>query len=111
MSDYRGPDHTVTVTAYPYRCYDADSKTWSDVVDIEHDIEHPAECDALKYGELCALDRWVNEIGYEDAGMPMEPGVYHLSYWGTGPDYNGEYDCGLDVEAIDAEAEAAKAGA
>lgn len=108
MSDYRGPDHTVTVTAYAYQLFDADSETWSEVVDIEHNVEHPAECDALKYGELCALDRWVDEIGHEDAGMPMEPGTYRVSHWGTGPDHNGEYDAGLDVAPV---AEATEAGA
>lgn len=42
MSDYRGPDHTVTVTTYPCSEYDADTKTWTDVVHTDHDVEHPA---------------------------------------------------------------------
>ena len=103
MSDYLGPDHKVTITTYPYRQYNADTKTWSDVVDIDHDIEHPAACDALKYGELCALDRWTDNNGWDD--MPTEPGVYVVSCWGTGPDHNGEYDAGLHVDKVE-EAEA-----
>ena len=108
MSDYQGPDHTVTVTTYPCSHYDSDTKTWAEAVHTDHDVEHPAACDALKYGELCALDRWLDSNGAQDGGMPMEPGVYRVSYWGTGPDYNGEYDAGLDVEPI---TEAAEAGA
>lgn len=50
----------------------------------------------------------MSEWGYEATGMPMEPGVYQVSYWGTGPDHNGEYDCGLDVAPV---VEAAEAGA
>lgn len=106
MSDYQGPDHTVTVTTYPCSHYDSDTKTWTNAVHTDHEVEHPSACDVLKYGELCALDRWVSGYGMEATGMPMEPGVYHVSYWGTGPDHNGEYDCGLYVDAVAAVAEA-----
>ncbi len=106
MSDYRGPDHTVTVTTYPYRHYNTDSKTWTDVVDVDHDIKHPTACDALKYNQSCALDEFVHSNGAEGSGLPMEAGVYIVSYWGTGPDHNGEYDAGLDVAPATEVAEA-----
>lgn len=98
MTDYQGPDHTMTVTVYPYRHYNADTKTWTDEVDIDREFEHPAECDALKYGELCALDRHISMDGADE--LPSEAGKYRVRYWSTGPDYWGEYDAGLTVETV-----------
>jgi len=99
VSDYLGPDHKVTVTTYTYRHLETDG-TSTDVVEVDHDIEHPTECDALKYGESCALDEFIYSNGTEYSGLPMEAGVYVVSCWGTGPDYNGEYDAGLNVAKV-----------
>lgn len=98
MSDYHGPDHLLTVTTYPYRRYAADTSAWTDVVDVDHDIAHPANCDALKYGEHCSLDHYLHDNGSED--LPNEPGTYTVSDWGRGPDHNGEYDAGLTVGVV-----------
>ena len=103
MNDYTGPEHIVTVTVHTYQTRNPDDDSLFDVVEVEHDIEHPAECDALKYGELCALDREISDGGFEYSGIPEEAGTYTVSYWSSGPDYLGEYDGGLTVEKRDAQ--------
>lgn len=97
MNEYTSPDHTLIVNTYPpYRHYSTDTGIWTDMVDVDHDLTHPAECDALKYGELCALDRFLEDVGQDD--IPNLSGVYTVSYWCYGPGHNGEYDAGLTVE-------------
>jgi hypothetical protein len=104
MSDYTGPNHRVTVTTYPYAKTILPSGEREEGVEVDHDVRHPAECDRLPYGQMCALDVWLSESGAQDAGMPMQAGVYLVCYWGTGPDHNGEYDCALTVAEAPAEA-------
>jgi hypothetical protein len=103
MSDYTGPDHRVTVTVTEYQTLTMPSGQWEEHAEVDHDTQHPADCDRLKYGEMCALDVWLNDSGDEYSGMPMEAGAYLVRYWGTGPDHNGEYDCGLTVTGVPAE--------
>lgn len=71
--------------------------------DVERWVEHPADCDQLKYGEECWFDREFFEIT-EDDELPMEPGVYRARVYLEGPDYWGEYDGGSEWESLGAEA-------
>ena len=96
MSREYSPWHTLTVHAYE----------WTSLVDEglltyvnEVDIDHPAECDQLKYGEQCWFDRDFYEIT-DESELPTEPGVYRARVWGDGPDHNGEYDAGSEWEPM-----------
>jgi hypothetical protein len=91
------PWHKITIT--PYRYYDPDTRKFTE--ETEDDIEHPADCDQLKYGEECWFDREFYESNKED--RPSEPGVYRARVWIEGPDYFGEYDSGNEWEPVSTE--------
>ena len=67
----------------------------------EWKIEHPEECDKLKYGKLCCLD-WMLE--HDGEGMPEESGIYEVwavddssfvnnwSHYGWEPEYYIEFN-------------------
>lgn len=96
MTRHECHGHIVTVTVDPYAHYHAPTATYTEGLDYE--TAHPAACDALKYGELCDVDAFLNETGLEYSGIPGEPGAYAVTHWASGPDHNGEYDDGLAVD-------------
>ena len=67
----------------------------------ENEIEHPEECDQLKYDERCFLDLMRD---YCDDEMPVEPGVYDV--WavqdGMRDSWSGEWedDSYIDFERV-----------
>lgn len=72
---------------------------WHDEVD--YDIEHTPQCDALPYGQPCWLDQHHNDVGLHD--WPTEPGEYTaaLETWTS---FEGEHDARIDFEPVAADA-------
>lgn len=63
---------------------------------VGHDIDHPVECDALKYGQECWLDAYLMGCGSDE--LPTEPGRYEVwmcSEWGY---VNNWSHCGYEYE-------------
>lgn len=61
-------------------------------------LEHPVECDRLKYGQRCSLDA----LGDDQIGWPTEPGAYRISSWSskTWTDVGWEYDAGVQWDRV-----------
>ncbi len=59
---------------------------------VLYQLQHPAECDRLPYGERCALDHG------ERTGWPEMTGEYMISAWWSKSwtDLGWEYDAGVD---------------
>lgn len=63
---------------------------------------HHADCLNVYYG--CYTEDSVFEW-WDVSEMPTAAGVYRVRVWGSGPDYNGEYDGGIDWEPVEAVSE------
>jgi hypothetical protein len=85
---FPGPVHTVTVHITVYRHADG-------APEVRYDIEHPAECDRLRYGQLCDLGALLHQFGYLGCAMPTVPGAYCVNYWRTVLDQGGRYEHGV----------------
>lgn len=86
-----GPWHTLTATALVnYEAIDGDAPE-----DVEYDLtfEHPAQCAELGY---CFTESDISEWHdmYDDL---KATGSYRVRTWYTGPDYEGDYDAGIEV--------------
>jgi hypothetical protein len=86
---YESPWHKLTVERIRVIAED------SALDELDYDVEHPEDCDRLKYGERC----WFDQTFFEMDDEPKEPGAYRARVWGEGPDHNGEYDGGNEWEA------------
>lgn len=71
-------------------------------IDPNCEAGHHEEC--LNRGYRCFTEDNVHEWGdsYEESKVS---GVYRVRSWGSGPDYNGEYDGGIDWEPVEAVSE------
>lgn len=97
-------------------------------VEQDRELEHPAECVpppcccketdpawlaehidpeclAGRHDDCLNRDRcWTQRDLFEwwdIEEMPTAAGVYRVRAWGSGPDYAGEYDAGIDWEPVD----------
>jgi hypothetical protein len=74
----------------------------------EYHVDHPTECDQLKYGQTCWFDGEFFEYDHDD--LPTEPGVYRARVWMEGPFYPGDdYDGGNEWEPYPDSGEASDA--
>lgn len=82
------PWHTVTITRteVPYAIRGAVEVQ----TETDFEVDHPAECDALRYGEPC----WFDQIFSEYGSTPSEPGTYRARVWSEGPDDGGCFEGG-----------------
>lgn len=75
--------HRVTVSSYQALILDPEvgtSSAWVSMIPsgktyFDWEIQHPEECDKLKYGQQCCLD-WLLE--HDSEGMPDETGIYEV---------------------------------
>lgn len=88
MKRHESPWHKLTVERV---CVVGDGEPCDE---LDYHVEHPVDCDQLKYGETC----WFDGGFWDNDDAPTEPGVYRARVWGAGPDYYGEYDGGNEWE-------------
>lgn len=93
-----GPEHKLFITmvkSCPVNHSDDDEEctgtSW-------YELEHPAECDRLRYGVRCALD----QPGDDRFCWPEKEGEYTISAWSSKSwtDMGWEYDAGVDWEPV-----------
>lgn len=93
---HEGPRHLVVVTAWPAVADQGGPQTM-------YDLQHPVECDRLRYGQRCSLDA----VGRDRTGWPTETGAYLIWSWSsqTWTDSGWEYDSGVywELEPVMAE--------
>lgn len=53
----------------------------------------------LNRGPRCYTEENLRDW-WDVSDMPEVPGVYRVRVWGDGPDFNGEYDGGIDCEPV-----------
>src|SRR6266568_4721435 len=97
MKRSESPWHTLALEKVQTRSLDRPDEGWRE--ELDRTVTHPAECDQLKYGEICWFDgAFFEELGHDE--LPTEPGVYRARVWIEGPDYYGEYDGGSEWEPM-----------
>lgn len=91
LPDPRGPEHQKVVTdwhtiaAEGFKSGTPDGDEWF----VEYDIDHPAECDRLPYGEQCLMDRVLGLFGDDgQLGAATRRARAHV----YGPDQNGDFE-------------------
>lgn len=87
----RGPEHQTVVTdwhtiaAKGFKSGAPDGDEWF----VEYDVDHPAECDRLPYGEQCLMDRALALFGDDgQLGAATRRARAHV----YGPDRNGDFE-------------------
>lgn len=89
------------------------------MLEQDREMDHPEECPTraahpdwgLQIDPECAAGRHDNCLNrarcytetqvyewWDIEEMPTTAGPYRVRVWGSGPDYNGEYDAGIDWE-------------
>lgn len=65
---------------------------------VMYELDHPAECDRLPYGQRCSLD----ELGRDRTGWPEMPGEYTIWSWSSKEwtDSGWEFDSGVYWERV-----------
>ena len=83
----------------PCCCEGADSDWLRESIDPECQAGHHDAC--LNRGNRCYTEDSIREWGdmYEESKVS---GVYRVRAWGSGPDWRGEYDAGIDWEPVEA---------
>jgi hypothetical protein len=91
LPDPRGPEHQKVVTdwhaiaAEGFRSQTPDGDEWF----VEYDVDHPAECDRLPYGEQCLVNRALALFGDDgQLGTATRRARAHV----YGPDMNGDFE-------------------
>lgn len=113
-------------------CHGHETQAPGRTVETDWELEHPADCPippcccripaeerypGFETDPECAADHHDNCLNrgprcyteenlrdwWDVSDMPTVPGVWRLRVWGSGPDYNGEYDGGIEHEPVSAQ--------
>lgn len=96
--DVREGDNPGCFPAESCRGHDASSPAAS-WFESEYELEHP---DACTNPDECWTGRDLASEGLSTFGFPQATAVYRIQAWGSGPDYEGDYDGGIEFEAVPA---------
>lgn len=96
-------------------------------LELEYELEHPGACpipaccckwpegpthidpnceggqhDACLNQDRCWTERELSSWGLGTFEFPSATAVYRIQAWGSGPDWEGEYDGGIEFEPVEA---------